>query len=91
MATIQVLGIGCSKCGHLLKNAEQAVKDLGGTHTVEKISDIVRIIEFSPSALPALAIAGKVITSGALPTPAQIQELIKTCSGNSSTESRSSA
>lgn len=77
MATIQILGMGCPKCGHLQRNAEQAVRDSGGHDTVEKISDIARIIEFSPSALPALAINGKVVTSGALPTPAQIQELIK--------------
>jgi len=76
MATIQILGTGCSKCTHLQKNAEQAVKDLGRDDTVEKISDIVRMLEFSPSALPALAIDGKVITSGMLPTSAQIQELI---------------
>lgn len=78
MATIQILGTGCSRCSHLQKNAEQAVKELGHGDVVEKISDIVRILDFSPSALPALAIDGKVITSGTLPTSAQIQEFI-TC------------
>jgi small redox-active disulfide protein 2 len=77
VATIQILGIGCSKCARLQKNAEQAVKDLGRGDVVEKFDDIVRILDFSPSALPALAIDGKVVTSGMLPTPSQIQELIR--------------
>ena len=77
MATIQILGTGCSKCGHLQKNAEQAVRELDRGDVVEKIEDIVRILDFSPSALPAMAIDGKVVTSGILSTPAQIQELIK--------------
>jgi hypothetical protein len=41
MATIQVLGTGCSKCGHLLKNAEKAVSQLNGNDSVEKVDDIV--------------------------------------------------
>ena len=86
MATIQVLGTGCSKCSHLHKNAEQAVKELGCGDVVEKIEDIVRILDFSPSALPALAIDGKVITSGMLPTSTQIQEFIK---AHNATENRS--
>ncbi len=77
MATIQVLGTGCTKCSHLQKNAEQAVNELGRGDVVEKIEDIVRILDFSPSALPALAIDGKVVSSGILATPAQIQEFIK--------------
>ena len=86
MATIQILGTGCSKCAHLHKAAEQAVKDLDRDDVVEKIDDIVRILDFSPSALPAMAIDGKVVTSGILPTPAQIQEFIK---AHTSTENHS--
>jgi hypothetical protein len=56
MAIIQILGSGCSKCTHLQRNAEQAVKELGRGDVVEKISHIVRILDSSPSALPALAI-----------------------------------
>lgn len=77
MATIQILGTGCSKCTHLFKNAEDAVQTLGRGDRVEKIEDIVRILDFSPSALPALAIDGKVVTSGMLSTSKQIQELLQ--------------
>ena len=77
MATIQILGTGCSKCTHLFKNAEDAVQTLGRGDRVEKIEDIVRILDFSPSALPAMAIDGKVVTSGMLSTSKQIQDLLE--------------
>ena len=76
MATIQILGTGCSRCGHLLANAQLAVQAAGRTDTVEKITDIVRILEFRPAALPALAIDGQVVTAGSVPTPAQLQDLL---------------
>lgn len=47
MATIQILGTGCSRCSHLQKNAEQAVKELGHGDVVEKISDIVFAVALS--------------------------------------------
>ena len=47
MATIQVLGTGCSKCGHLLKNAEEAVSQLNRNDSVEKVDDIVKILDFN--------------------------------------------
>jgi len=77
MATVQILGTGCSKCTHLFKNAEDAVRTRGRGDRVEKIEDIVRILDFSPSALPAMAIDGKVVTSGMLSTSNQIQDLLE--------------
>jgi small redox-active disulfide protein 2 len=78
MATIQILGTGCSRCRHLLVNARRAVQAAGRTDTVEKIRDFARIVEFNPSALPALVINGKVVTTGSIPSPAQIQTLLAT-------------
>jgi small redox-active disulfide protein 2 len=77
MATIQVLGTGCSKCGHLLKNAEEAVSQLNRADSVEKVDDIVKILDFTPSALPALAVDGAVVFAGSLPTVAEICEAIQ--------------
>lgn len=80
MATIQVLGTGCSRCGHLLKNAEEAASKLKRNDSVEKIDDIVRILDFNPIALPALAVDGTVVFAGGLPSVAQICEAIQTAS-----------
>ena len=81
MALVQVLGTGCSKCGHLLKHAEEAVKQLGRDDSVEKVDDIVQILEFSPTALPALAIDGKVVFAGGLPSVKEISEALQNKNG----------
>jgi small redox-active disulfide protein 2 len=85
MATIQILGTGCSKCGYLTANAQKAVEDSGRDDVIEKITDIVKILDFSPMALPALAINGRVVTAGTLPSPEHIRKLLE-----DSTESASS-
>lgn len=77
MAKVQVLGTGCSKCGYLLKNAETAVDERQAGDSVEKVDDIMQVLEFNPSALPALAIDGKVVSAGTLPSPAEIKQLIE--------------
>lgn len=76
MAAIQVLGTGCAKCTQLVKSAQKAVDELGRGDTVEKIIDIMKVFEFAPSALPALAIDGKVVSSGTLLTHDQIKQLL---------------
>jgi small redox-active disulfide protein 2 len=67
VATVQILGTGCSCCGYLVANAEQAVKNSGHDVVVEKVTDIMQILSFQPLALPALAINGKVVNGGNVP------------------------
>ncbi|MBX7105919.1 MAG: TM0996/MTH895 family glutaredoxin-like protein [Gemmataceae bacterium] len=71
--TVQILGTGCSKCGMLFTAAEQAVREAGIEANVEKVADIVRILELAPWALPALAIDGEVKAAGRLLTPEEIK------------------
>lgn len=77
MAKVQVLGTGCSKCGYLLKNAQTAAGERQAGDVVEKVDDIMQVLEFNPSALPALAIDGIVVTAGTLPSPTEIKQLIE--------------
>ena len=86
MALIQVLGTGCSKCGHLMKNAEEAAGQLNNNDLVEKVDDIMKILEFAPNALPALAVDGKVVFSGSLPSVAEICEVLKITSKKESSQ-----
>lgn len=77
MAKVQVLGTGCTKCAYLLKNAQDAVDQRQAGDTVEKVDDIMQVLEFNPAALPALAINGKVVAAGTLPSPSEIKQLIE--------------
>ena len=81
MATIQILGTGCARCGHLAAIAERFVKESGRNDVIEKVTDIVKILEFAPMALPALAIDGKVVSVGTLPTPEQMRQLLEASTG----------
>lgn len=73
---IQILGTGCAKCGRLFEAAEQAAKDAGVPVTVEKVTDIIQILEFYAWALPALAIDGEVKAAGHVPTVAEIKAML---------------
>jgi hypothetical protein len=66
MAKVQVLGTGCSKCGYLSKNAQAAATERQAGDVVEKIDDIMQVLEFNPSALPALVIDRKFVSAGML-------------------------
>ncbi len=48
MAKVQVLGTGCSKCRHLLKNAQAAASERQAGDVVEKIEDYMQMFEFNP-------------------------------------------
>lgn len=72
MATIQILGTGCARCGHLWMNARRAVEDSRRSDTIEKVTDYDRILSYLPAALPALVVDGQVVSAGDIPTPTAI-------------------
>jgi small redox-active disulfide protein 2 len=54
MKKIQVLGTGCPKCKKLTEAAEQAAKEMGIEYTLEKVTDIEKIINSGVMSTPAL-------------------------------------
>jgi len=74
---IQILGTGCPKCKTLTANAEKAVKELGITAEIIKITDIKEIMAFGVMSTPALAVDGVVKSSGHLLSSEQIKKLIQ--------------
>ncbi len=75
--TIQILGTGCTKCKQLTENAEAAARELGIDYQLEKVTDILKIIEYGVMATPALAVDGKVKLAGKVATAAEIRELLQ--------------
>ncbi|MBM3334682.1 TM0996/MTH895 family glutaredoxin-like protein [Candidatus Sumerlaeota bacterium] len=73
---VQVLGPGCSRCQQLEANTREALRLLGMNEPVEKVADIREIMKFGVMMTPALAINGKVVLSGKVATPAEIQSAI---------------
>lgn len=77
MKKIQILGTGCPKCTKLAENAEAAAKELGLDYDIEKITRLDEIMAFGVMVTPALAVDGKVKVVGKVPSPAQIQRMLK--------------
>lgn len=71
---IQILGTGCAKCNTLEKNARAAVDGLD--MEIEKILQLSDIIEFGVMMTPALAVDGKVISTGKVLSPDEIKKRI---------------
>lgn len=76
MKLIQILGTGCSKCNNLTSAAEAAVEATGEAHTIEKITDIRRIMTFGVMTTPALVVDGKVMASGRIPSVDEIRKML---------------
>ena len=74
---IEILGTGCSKCKNLEENTKLALAKIGGFHDLQKVEDIVEIMNYGVMSTPALVVDGKVKSSGKTLTPNEIIELLK--------------
>ena len=73
---IKILGTGCPKCKTLEKVTREAVAETGINATVDKVDDILKILEYGIMHTPGLVINGKVVLSGQVPTMKQVKEII---------------
>ncbi len=73
---IKVLGTGCPRCKTLEKITRDAVEETGTVATIEKVEDIVKIMEYGILHTPGLVIDGKVVLSGRIPTIAEIKDIL---------------
>jgi len=76
MKTIQILGTGCAKCEKIAANTKEAADSLGLNYELVKVSELNDIMSFGVMTTPALAVDGKVLIAGKVPSPADIEELI---------------
>ena len=70
---IEILGTGCAKCKALEENAKKAVSDAGVFAQVEKVEDIVKIMDYGVMNTPALVINGVVKSTGKLLSSEEIK------------------
>jgi small redox-active disulfide protein 2 len=72
MLTVKVLGSGCANCHKLEDSARSAVTRLGAEAKIEKVTDIADIMSYNVLSTPGLVINEKVVSSGRLPSEAEI-------------------
>ena len=74
---IKVLGSGCPNCKVLEANTKKALDELKKKASVEKVTDMVKIIEYGVMSTPALVVDGKVVSSGRVLSPEEIKKFLK--------------
>lgn len=73
---IEVLGPGCKNCESLEKATEEAIGKLGVDASVDKVTDYGQIAARGVMSTPALAIDGKVVSSGRVLSVREVTELL---------------
>lgn len=73
MHVIEVLGVGCPKCQATLRNAQQAVAELGVEAEIMKVEDLREIVARGVMMTPALAIDGEIVVAGHIAPVAEIK------------------
>jgi len=76
---LEILGGGCANCDRLLAVTQEAVSDLAleGAEIV-KVQDMAEIVKRGVMSTPALAVEGKVVSTGRVPDKSEVMSLITT-------------
>lgn len=74
---IQVLGSGCPNCKKLYENVQKVVEEHGLSDAyVEKVESMEEIVKAGVMSTPALAVDGKVVSSGKVLSPKELEKFL---------------
>ena len=74
---LKILGPGCAKCKTLEKLTAEVVKENNIQADIQKVDDIMQIMNYRIMATPAMVINEKVIFSGRVPSKSEIKSFIE--------------
>ncbi len=74
MLTVKILGPGCSNCRKPEAVAREAASSAGVQAEFVKVTDMKDIMSYDILKTPGLVINEKVVSSGRIPTQAEIQQ-----------------
>ena len=74
MTTVKILGTGCPNCHRLEAVAREAAASAGVNAEFVKVTNIDEILAHDVFATPGLVIDDKVLSTGRIPTAAEIRQ-----------------
>ena len=74
---IEIFGSGCPRCKQTEKIMKMAVEELDSDAIVEKVTDMMVIMDKGIVSTPAVAVDGKIVLSGKIPSLDEAKRLIK--------------
>lgn len=72
MTKIKILGKGCANCQRLEAMVKKVVEDKGIEAQIEKVTDMGEILQYAILSTPGLVVNGIVVSSGRIPSEAEI-------------------
>jgi small redox-active disulfide protein 2 len=72
MLTIKVLGSGCANCKRVEQIAHKVVAEMDLQAEIVKVTEYPEIMKYNVMSTPGLVINEKVVSSGRIPTPAEV-------------------
>ena len=74
MKTVKILGSGCANCKKLESVAREAASSAGIDADFVKVTDLKAIMAYDLLSTPGLVIDEKLVSSGRIPTQAEIRQ-----------------
>ena len=74
MVNIKILGSGCANCRKLEAVARDAAAAAHVQAEIAKVTDMQQIVNYDLLATPGLVINDKLVSSGRIPTLAEVQQ-----------------
>ena len=75
--TVKILGTGCSKCQNLTKVVTEVIAENHLDASVEKVEDIMDIMQYKVMLTPALVVDEKVVMKGRIPSKEEVLVMLQ--------------
>lgn len=76
MKVIKILGTGCPSCVSTEKVVTEVVNELNISAKIEKVTEIMDIMQYDVMSTPAVVVDGKVVLKGKVPSKDEVKAVL---------------